>query len=218
LNKTFGKTNLALIARHEENERMKRKGEGMEKGFCVVVFVFLLGSLLIACSSGENGDGAQSISLPISSTSPVTQDTGVALNTEVTITFSRAMDSTTINTQAFTLMGASGGTIPVNTSYSSLKATFKPIDDLALSVSYTATITGIKDAYGIPFVLPYTWTFTTRDGQLPFSSLACSMLPPLRSLWIAVGMAWPFGRNRTACFHSSGLSLTHKVPDGVHHP
>jgi len=100
------------------------------------------------------------------STSPVV---AVPVNSNISATFSEAMDPSTITTSTFTLKQ---GTTPVSglVSYAGLTATFNPASDLASNTTYTATITtGAKDLAGNALAVNFVWSFTTST-----SSSACS--------------------------------------------
>jgi hypothetical protein len=97
----------------------------------------------------------------VTATDPVNAATGIALNKQITATFSVAMDATTIQTTTFSLMQ---GTTPVSgfVSYSVKTATFAPLSNLAPNTTYTATITtGVKDLAGTALAVNYVWSFTT---------------------------------------------------------
>jgi hypothetical protein len=103
-------------------------------------------------------------------TSPADAAGNVSIRKRPTATFSEPMDPTTVNAATFTLQ--QGTTlIPGTTSYvtGGTTGTFIPASDLALSTTYTATITtGAKDSAGNPMVSNYTWSFTTSAcGQAP---------------------------------------------------
>jgi hypothetical protein len=105
----------------------------------------------------------------VSSTSPASGATGIAVNTVVTATFSEAMAASTITTTSFTLKA---GTTPVSgsVSYNSSNhtATFTPSANLAGSTTYTATLsTSITDATGNPLASAYSWSFTTVQTVVP---------------------------------------------------
>ena len=79
-------------------------------------------------------------------------------------TFSEAMNPATINTSTFTLTGSDGGTVDGVVTYdaTSNTATFTSSLALAVSTSYTATITtGAKDMFGNALATSKVWTFTT---------------------------------------------------------
>jgi len=104
-------------------------------------------------------------------------------NAVVSATFSKAMNSTTINTSTFTLTGTGGSSVVGTVSYIAASdiATFTPVTALAPSTLYTATITtGAADPTGSTLAANYVWTFTT--------SVACAA-PPVPTL----GSACTFG-------------------------
>ena len=99
----------------------------------------------------------------VSSTSPVNGATGVAINSTITAAFSETMQSSTINTNTFTVSDAKGN-ISGRISYSGTTATFTPSSNLSDSTTYTARITtGVKDIAGNALASDYTWSFTTVD-------------------------------------------------------
>src|SRR5439155_599910 len=100
----------------------------------------------------------------VSSTMPANGATGVAINSPITATFSEAVQSSTINTNTFTLKDSSNNAIAgtVSLSPDGKTATFTPSSNLALPATYTATIsTGVKDLAGNAMAANYVWTFTT---------------------------------------------------------
>lgn len=95
------------------------------------------------------------------STSPSNLAVNVAINTNITVTFSEKIDSSTINQETFTLRK---GTIPVigTVQCSENTATFKPSLALEYSTTYTAELTtGAKDLAGNPSAEDYRWSFIT---------------------------------------------------------
>jgi len=103
----------------------------------------------------------------VSSTSPADDAVGVAIGSDITATFSEAMDPTTIVAANFTLMqGATS--IPGAVSYVGLVATFNPTAALANDTVYTATIdTGVTDLAGNALATNKVWTFTTAVETTP---------------------------------------------------
>ena len=100
----------------------------------------------------------------VSSTSPVNNATGVAVDSEISATFSEGMNSSTINTSTFTLSDSDGNNISGTVSFDccSTTATFTPSSNLAYATTYTAKITtGAEDQGGNPLAEDYLWTFTT---------------------------------------------------------
>jgi hypothetical protein len=105
---------------------------------------------------------------------PTNNSTNVATNTTVLITFSEAMDATTINGTNITLKNtgtsaAVAGTVTYNSG--SHAATFTPNVPLANGTGYTVTVTtGVKDAAGNAMATQFTSTFST--------AAASDMTPP----------------------------------------
>jgi hypothetical protein len=100
----------------------------------------------------------------------------------VTATFSKAMNSTSINSSTFTLAGPGASPVTGTVTYdaSSNTATFTPATALALSTLYTATITtGAIDEQGIALASNYVWTFTT--GANTCIPTVISVTPPAGS-------------------------------------
>jgi Ice-binding-like/Bacterial Ig-like domain len=105
---------------------------------------------------------ASTVSGPtVTTTGPVNNATGVSRNNAVALTFSEAMDPSTINSSTFTVMQ---GTTPVAgiVSYSGKTATFTPTNTLAAATTYTCTLTtGAKNMAGNALASNMVWKFTT---------------------------------------------------------
>ena len=97
-------------------------------------------------------------------TDPANSATGVTLNHLVVITFSEAMDLSTITTTTFTLK--QGLTpVPGVVTYAGTKATFTPSNNLTPSKVYSGTITTeAKDIAGNALASNYAFSFTTGSG------------------------------------------------------
>jgi len=92
----------------------------------------------------------------------------------VTVTFSKAMNSSTISGTTFTLTGPALAAVTGVVSYDapSDTATFSPSASLALNTVYTATVTtGAQDLAGKALVSNFVWSFTTGNT-------ACLAGPP----------------------------------------
>ncbi|MFC1953468.1 ice-binding family protein [Chloroflexota bacterium] len=129
-----------------------------------------------APASGGGGD-EDTIAPTVSSTIPANAATGVAIKSNISSTFSEAMNPLTVTTATFTLkQGATP--VPGTVTYSSTTATFTPAADLALSTVYTTTITtGAKDLAGNSLTANKVWTFTT--GAAPDITAANPTAPVL---------------------------------------
>src|SRR5512140_776591 len=105
--------------------------------------------------------GSDVISPSVLSVSPVSGATGVTVSSPVTVTFSEAMDATTVTVATFTV-GAGGTPVPGTVGYSGTTATFPPTSNWNEFTSYTVTVTtGAEDLAGNAIASDYVWSFTT---------------------------------------------------------
>ncbi len=110
----------------------------------------------------------------VTAVSPVDGATGVATSSQVTATFSEAIDTASLSTTTFTLIKQGTTTpVPAAVSYNAATrvATLTPSASLESGVAYTATVksgaTGAKDLAGNPLALDRVWAFTTVDTVAP---------------------------------------------------
>jgi hypothetical protein len=130
----------------------------------------------------------------VSSTSPANSAVDVAVEENVTITFSEEMDPATMIAANFTLYN---GLTPVAgaVSYAGNVATFNPTTNLAYSSVYTATVTtSATDLSGNPLAANKVWSFTTM-AEPDLTAPTVSSTSPAN---LAVGV--PIGENVTATF------------------
>lgn len=115
----------------------------------------------VASSPDPVSSPATSTTPTVASNSPANDETSVARNKVVSVTFSEEMDAATITTSTFTLKQGTtdvAGTV----AYSGTTATFTPEAALTADVVYTATITtGAKSIPGIALSADKAWSFTT---------------------------------------------------------
>jgi hypothetical protein len=94
--------------------------------------------------------------------SPAIGATDVSVASSVSATFSEGMDSSTINTDTFTL-SAGNGNISGTVKYHGNTATFTPSHHLDYDTTYSAEIaTGAKDLGGNSLASPFIWSFKTE--------------------------------------------------------
>ena len=102
--------------------------------------------------------------------SPADDETGIALNQAITVTFSEPVDHTTLTDVTFKLRQGTK-IIEGEITYSGNVATFTPDEDLSPNTAYTLTVTdGVKDISGNPMANTHSISFTTgaaADAQLP---------------------------------------------------
>jgi predicted extracellular nuclease len=101
----------------------------------------------------------------VTETYPASDATDVYPYFPLTATFNKALDTTTVTTETFTLenvLGPVEGAVSYNAG--TRTATFDPAAALDAQTRYTATLaTGIEDSHDIPMATDYVWSFTTGD-------------------------------------------------------
>jgi Ca2+-binding RTX toxin-like protein len=110
----------------------------------------------------------------INTMAPTDGATDVAATSNAEVTFSEAMDSSTINGSTFTLV-KQGTSQPVAAQVTydpaAKKATLDPDADLDPSATYTAAVkggtNGVKDPAGNPLAQDTSWSFTTAAAPPP---------------------------------------------------
>ena len=103
----------------------------------------------------------------VTAASPADGAASVDNRVDVTVTFSEAMDSSTIGPATLSLRDGGGTLVPTSVSYDPVArtATMTPSTQLAYSSAYTATLVGgpagVKDRAGNQLANDRVWTFTT---------------------------------------------------------
>jgi len=105
----------------------------------------------------------------VTPTSPAAGATGVSPTTNVTATFSRAMNAATINSSTVELRDPSNAVVPSVVSYNSTSrvVTLNPTPNLIGGWVYTAIVrggaSGVKDSTGNALTADRVWTFTIEN-------------------------------------------------------
>src|SRR5262249_2241437 len=123
-----------------------------------------LAAIEVVPSSGPPGPPV------VTAKTPTDGATGVATNTGVSASFSRAMDSTTFTSSSFTLARPDSTLVPASYTYdpTSQTATRVPNAARALPTTYTAKLdTTVKASDGTPLAAAVTWSFTTGSTTGP---------------------------------------------------
>jgi hypothetical protein len=110
----------------------------------------------------------------VASFSPSAGAVNVSVDTKVLVTFSRAMDATTVSGLTIELRTASSALVQATVSYNSatFTATLSPDAPLATKFTYTVRVRGggsdprVKDLAGNALAADVTWTFTTAPPPL----------------------------------------------------
>lgn len=121
----------------------------------------LAGSYMWTFTTGAAPDTTKPI---VIATIPTNGATGVPINQAVSVTFSKAMDPTTIDASTFTLTAPGGASVTGLVTYAAVgdTATFTPTGALLAGALYTATITtGAQDLAGNALAVNYVFDFTT---------------------------------------------------------
>ncbi len=145
-------------------------------------------NVTVTTSSGTSGAQPFIVDLlvpTLSSTNPVNGATVVPTNREITATFSKAM--TALTTATFTVSGGGNSVVgTVNYDTTNNTAIFKPMNPLAASTTYTATIAATAtDSAGNPLasngMAPDPWTFTTGTTTDTTSPTVSAVYPAANS-------------------------------------
>jgi methionine-rich copper-binding protein CopC len=105
----------------------------------------------------------------VTARTPGANGTAIAAGSNITATFSTAMQG--ISGSTFVLRGPGGTVVPAAVTYSATTrtATLNPAANLANDAKYTATLTGgaaaVRDAAGTPLATT-SWTFTTGPAPV----------------------------------------------------
>jgi len=139
----------------------------------LLTFIALLLAITLPIFTGCGGSGSSttpataSTAFSVAAASPANGATGVSATATIQITFSGAVDSSTVNATNIKLTGpdsqAISGTVTYNaTTYA---ATFAPLDALAASTTYTLSVSGVTSSSGATMAKAFTSTFTTAAAQ-----------------------------------------------------
>ncbi|MCP3421037.1 DUF4082 domain-containing protein [Nocardioides pinisoli] len=122
----------------------------------------------------------------VTARTPAPGATAVAMGTDVTATFSEAVQQSSI---AFELRAPGGAVVPATTSYdaTSRTATLRPSAALAASTTYTAALSGARDVAGNQMDA-VTWSFTT-DAPDTTSPTVTGRTPAAGATGVALGVS-----------------------------
>lgn len=129
----------------------------------------VLGALAAGCGGGGGGTSAGDTVAPtVLFTTPAHNASAIGTNSSLTITFSEAIDPSTVTNATIVLADRTGG-FPVNLTGLSYDATNRiaTLTPAALTGGhvYDAQVTtNVRDLAGNRLASPYTWSFTTAAG------------------------------------------------------
>jgi hypothetical protein len=134
------------------------------------LFVAAAAFLTSACTPPTDLSANNNSAPTIWSTFPADFSTGVDTHNALTITFSEAMDPSTLNDVTFTLM-QQNTPVPATVSFNGITATLVPDDSLLANANFTATISvGATDMAGNPLAVATSWYFRTDTLSTPMPS------------------------------------------------
>ncbi|HUQ19901.1 MAG TPA: Ig-like domain-containing protein [Gemmatimonadaceae bacterium] len=139
-------------------------------------------SLPSTITSGFSTASAPDVIAPnVVSVTPANLAAGINVSTNITIEFSEAMNSSSINasTVVLTLTGTSStvaGTVSYNPA--TRTATFTPSSALAFSTSHTITVSGVTDLSGNGLASPFSSVFATGPAPDLTPPTVASTNPP----------------------------------------
>lgn len=126
-----------------------------------IVAMILLVVFVDSCKKDDDDNNDNVLSPTVLSTAPLSNESDVARNIVVSVTFSESMDPSTISTSSFTLKQGSTNVLGT-VAYSGVTATFTSTGSLIAMSDYTATITtSIKSVNGKSLASNHVWNFTT---------------------------------------------------------
>ncbi len=135
--------------------------------------LWLTALLLTTFAAGCNGNSSSDSAPTVTDATPADTPIAVALNNKVVATFSEAMDTSTIDTTSFTVVGAGEPPLTgvVSLDAASNTASFTPGSSFTADTLYTATLANkVKSSSGIALANDYVWHFTsgtTTDAVAP---------------------------------------------------
>src|SRR5665647_2149994 len=133
----------------------------LKKVFPIIAMLLIV--FLAGCKKDNPG-----VPPTVTSTVPINNVTGIAVNSNISAIFSVAMTPSTINATTFTLKQGSTA-VPGAVTYTGTTATFTPAANLDANLIYNAAITtGAKNTAGDALASNYTFSFTT-GGTNPTS-------------------------------------------------
>lgn len=140
----------------------------------IPILAMLFAMLLPGCNDDDDADdnyNDDSTAPTVLSTDPAADATNVVLNKRITVTFSEAMEASTINTSSFTLK-VDNEMVDGSVSYSGNIAIFTPTDILMEGTVYTAMVsTGAESQIGVSLATNKEWSFTTGSTSAGISAV-----------------------------------------------
>jgi hypothetical protein len=126
----------------------------------------------VVFTSGSGGGSGDTVAPSVTGVAPAAGATGVSTGTTVSATFDEPVAP---SSGTFTLTGPTGS-VAASREGSGSTVTLRPASALAPSTTYTAAISGVRDAAGNTTATGTTWSFTTAAA--PSTGCPCSLFSP----------------------------------------
>ncbi|MEX0719553.1 MAG: ice-binding family protein [Balneolaceae bacterium] len=142
-----------------------------KKNIQLGIMAALLPMMLVSCKDqSTSGSGDLELETPtVELTSPANNESGIERNKVIEITFTEAMDPTTLNTSTFTVTQGSV-TIDGSVESSGISARFIAENVFDALTDYTVIVnTGAKSVIGIALEANKVWSFTTGGSNNPIA-------------------------------------------------
>ena len=132
------------------------------KRYSIILFVLILTTLVLSACGGKGPLPPADTTPPsVISVNPANGAQNVPINSSVIITFSEAMDASSINGQTISV-STGNSNVQGSVTYSGVTAIFKPTSNLNPKTIYTVAVeAGVKDASGNAMGSPYGYIFIT---------------------------------------------------------
>ncbi|MBI2603834.1 MAG: Ig-like domain-containing protein [Deltaproteobacteria bacterium] len=139
----------------------------------------LSGKTLVKDYTWKFTTGEQSDTTPpkVSSVTPINQAKNVATNTKISVVFTESIDPFSISSGVVNLVSADGSLISGQTEQLGRTVIFTPTSVLQIGVTYTASISRVKDLRGNAMVGSYQWSFTTQSESDTTRPVVSSVTP-----------------------------------------
>jgi hypothetical protein len=141
------------------------------------ISLLILALIIAGCGDSDKNSGGTTgpLSPPtVQSVLPAMASQTACPTTLISVTFSKPMNPTTINSGTFTVTPAVSG--PITADASNTTFTLTPSAPLVVGTTYTATVTtGVRSETGVSMASDFVWTFTPMSCPGPITTgTACS--------------------------------------------
>ena len=153
---------ISLVHHKRGNFILTKSSKLIMKRFLLIMVVLSMITLALSACGGKGPlPPADKTPPSVISVIPANGAQNIPVNSSVVITFSEAMDASTINEQTI-ILSTGNSNIQGTVTYSGVTAIFKPTSNLNPKTVYTVAVeAGVKDVTGNALGSPYGYTFIT---------------------------------------------------------